>query len=62
MFIVQKENMRFEWSSGAYIDVFAKVSNFAFDAINVYDYELGKPRIDSAGFFSEVDNYLVEEG
>lgn len=39
---------RFRRVSAAYIDIFPPGSRTAVDAINVYDYEASKPRIDNS--------------
>lgn len=43
MFIWKISDYRFEWAGGAYVEIFVGDDKTAFDLINVYDYELGKP-------------------
>lgn len=41
-----RNGLRFTWNGGAYIEVAFQQNAIPYDVINVYDYELGKPRIE----------------
>ena len=60
MLSIEKNDLRFEWSGGAYIEIFSIGKTQPFDVINVWDYEWDVARIDIAGFAKEVEGWLDE--
>lgn len=55
---------KFEWSGGAYIDIYVIGESTPFDVYNVWDYEKGVARIERTpeALAQYVDNEIRESG
>ena len=57
-----RSGLTFEWSGGAYVDIYATGVEVPFEVINVYDYAAGKPSIPftAEALKDAADTWLVE--
>lgn len=44
-YIDPRSGITFEWSGGAYVDIYATGADAPFEVLNVYDYRAGRPAI-----------------
>lgn len=61
--VYNTENFRFEWSGGAYIELFFVGSDSALDVVNVWDYEKDEPRIERTlpAFQNFIEGYIKQQ-
>lgn len=62
MFIYKRDGVTYEWSGGAYIEIFPNGSASPVDVYNVWDYALDVPTIErSSHALAKFVNEMIEE-